>query len=115
MRWNVKDSISHEVNDRYANLIASIAGSALSQTEGVVKEVGLVKNKFGLSALKHRNIHVYIDENRVIIDLYTNIIYGYSVPDVVCNLQEKIKKAVEAATRYKVQSINVNVSNIIFK
>lgn len=111
----MKDSINYEANNRYANLISSIAGTALSQTEGVAKEVGLTKFKFGLGSFKNRNIHVYIDENRVIIDLYTNMIYGYSVPDVVCNLQERIKKAVEAATRYKVQSINVNVSNIIFK
>ncbi|MDD4316163.1 MAG: Asp23/Gls24 family envelope stress response protein [Clostridia bacterium] len=111
----MKDSNNHEVNNRYANLISSIAGTALSQTEGVAKELGLVKYKFGLSTLKNRNIHVYIDENRVIIDLYINVVYGHSVPDVVCNLQERIKQAVETATRYKVESINVNVSNIIFK
>lgn len=111
----MKDSMKHEANNRYANLITSIAGSAMTQTEGVAKEIGLVKYKFGMSALKNRNIHVYIDENRVTIDVYINVIYGYSVPDVVCNLQEKIKKAVEAATRFEIVSINVNVSNVIFK
>lgn len=111
----MKESVNQEVNNRYANLITSIAGTALSQTEGVAKELGLVKYKFGFTSLKNRNIHVYIDENTVTIDLYINMVYGYSVPDVVCVLQEKIKKSVESATKFKVQSINVNVSNIIFK
>lgn len=110
----MKDSMNHEANNRYANLITSIAGTALTQTEGVAKEIGLVKYKFGLSTLKNRNIHVYIDGKRVTIDIYINVVYGFSVPDVVCVLQEKIKKAVEAATRFEIVSINVNVSNVIF-
>ncbi|MFW5780625.1 MAG: Asp23/Gls24 family envelope stress response protein, partial [Bacillota bacterium] len=84
-------------------------------TEGVAKELGLVKYKFGLTSLKNRNIHVYIDENKVTIDLYINVVYGFSVPDVICVLQEKIKKAVESATKFEIVSINVNVSNVIFK
>lgn len=111
----MKDSMNQEVNNRYANLITSIAGSALAQTEGVAKEIGLVKYKFGLSTLKNRNIHVYIDENRATIDIVINVVYGFSVPDVVSILQDKIKKAVEAATRFEIVSINVNVSNVIFK
>ncbi|HHT83355.1 MAG: Asp23/Gls24 family envelope stress response protein [Christensenellales bacterium] len=111
----MKDSMKQEANNRYANLITSIVGTAMTQTEGVAKDMGLVKYKFGMGALKNRNIHVYIDENRVTIDIYINVIYGYSVPDIVCILQEKIKKAVEAATSFEIVSINVNVSNVIFK
>src|SRR5690554_5695900 len=102
----MKESVNLEVNNRYANLITSIAGGALSQTEGVAKELGLVKYKFGFSSLKNRNIHVYIDENKVTIDLYINVVYGYNVPNVICVLQEKIKKAVESATKFEILSIN---------
>ena len=66
----MKDSMKQEANNRYANLITSIVGTAMTQTEGVAKDMGLVKYKFGMGTLKNRNIHVYIDENRVTIDIY---------------------------------------------
>lgn len=111
----MKDSMKHLANNRFANLVTSIVGSAMTQTEGIAKEIGIVKSKFGFGAFRNRNIHVYIDQNRVTIDVYINVIYGYSVPDVVCSLQERIKKAIEDATRFEIVSINVNISNVIFK
>jgi uncharacterized alkaline shock family protein YloU len=99
---------------RYSSIIASIANNAIKKTEGVTQEFGLVKYRFGLSALKDRNVHVYIDEETVIIDIYINVDYGYSVPEVVCTLQECIKRDVEGSTRFEVKKINVHVSNINF-
>lgn len=110
----MKESMNQAELNRQTNLIASIANYALTQTEGEAKEVGLVKYRFGLSTLKNKNIHVFIDENLVTIDVTINVLYGYRVPDVVFNVQQNIKQAVEAATRFKVKSINVNVSNVIF-
>lgn len=99
---------------RYQSIIASIANNSISKTEGVSLDVGLVKYKFGLSTLKDRNVMVYIDNRSVIIDMYVNVAFGYSVPEVVCNLQEKIKHEVEENTRFEVKKINVHVANIVF-
>jgi len=99
---------------RYNSIIASIANNAVEKTEGVTQELGLVKYKFGLSTLKDRNVHVYLDDDAAIIDIYVNVDYGYSVPEVVCMLQERIKHDVEDGTRFRVKKTNVHVSNINF-
>ncbi len=111
----MKDSRKHIANNRFANLVTSLVSSAMTQTEGIAKEIGIVKSRLGIGAFRNRNIHVYIDDNKVTIDVYINVVYGYSVPDVVCNLQERIKKAIEDATRFEIVSINVNINNVIFK
>ncbi len=100
--------------DRYTGIISSIASTALALSEGVTKEIGFNKGRLG-STVKERNVHIYIVEDRVTIDLFINVIYGYSVPEVACAIQERIKQEVEAATRFKVESINVNVSNVVFR
>ncbi|HIV00143.1 MAG TPA: Asp23/Gls24 family envelope stress response protein [Candidatus Stercoripulliclostridium merdipullorum] len=103
-----------QVIARYSGIIASIANGAIDEIEGIRREEGLVKYKFGLKMLKDRNVHVDIEDDLVIIDMFVDVDFGYSIPEVVCLLQEKIKAEVEAATKFKVKKINVNVANITF-
>lgn len=110
----MKANMTQSEISRYAGIISSIVSASVAITEGVTRESGLSKNSFGLSTLKEKNIHVYIVEDRVTIDLFINVVFGYSVPEVICALQEKIKKEVELATNFRVESINVNVSNVVF-
>lgn len=37
---------------------------------------------------------------------------GYTVPSQVATLQEKVKNQIEGATKFKVQSVNVQVVNV---
>lgn len=107
------EEMKPQVVDRYCNLIASIANNAVDKTEGVTREEGVVKYRFGIRKLKNTNCHVFIDnDGEIIIDLFINADYGYCIPEVVCNLQETIKSEVEEATKFQVKKINVNVANI---
>ena len=44
--------------------------------------------------------------------MVVNVNIGLSIPEVVCELQETIKKDVESATKFTVKRINVNVANV---
>ncbi|HOB63819.1 MAG: Asp23/Gls24 family envelope stress response protein [Clostridiales bacterium] len=105
--------INSQALTRYNSIIASISNNAVENTEGASLELGLIKYRFGLSTLKDRNVHVFLDDDETaIIDIYVSVDYGYRVPEVVCALQERIKRDVEEGTRFKVKKINVHVSNI---
>lgn len=107
------EEIKPQVIERYQSLIASIANDAIDKVEGITKEDGVVKYRFGLSALKNTNCHVYIGSDRMVtIDIYVNVDFGYSIPEVVCALQETIKNDVEKSAQFTVKSVNVNVANI---
>ncbi|MDR2266699.1 MAG: Asp23/Gls24 family envelope stress response protein [Christensenellaceae bacterium] len=111
-----KKSNVHVDNNKYTAIIASIANAAAEKTEGISRELvsgsGANQSTFTTG---NRNVMVYIDSaNCVKIDMYVNITYGYSVPDVGAKLQEKIKNDVEETTRFKVQKINLHVSGVNF-
>ncbi len=110
----MKDSMSQEDITRYKNLIISFVNNAIIQTDGVAKELNVTKSKLGIATMNTKNIHVYFVGSEVIIDIYINVIYGYSVPHVVYLIQDKIINSIKESTEFDVKSVNVNVSNVIF-
>lgn len=110
----MRDSMSQEEINRNKNLIISFVNNAIIQVDGVAKELNVIKSKFGVSTMNTKNIHVYFMGNEVTIDIYINVIYGYSVPHVVFMVQDKIINSVKESTDFDVKSVNVNVSNVIF-
>ncbi|MCL2631462.1 MAG: Asp23/Gls24 family envelope stress response protein [Firmicutes bacterium] len=110
----MKKELKPQAITRYTNLIASLCNSAIDATEGLIKDDGLIKYRFGAGQLKDKNISVFIDEqDQVIVDMYVNMEFGCRVPTAVCSLQEKIKKDIEENTRFKVKKINVHISNVV--
>lgn len=96
-------------NSMYMEVISSLASNAASNVKGVTI-LGSAK-----SAYKDGKFRVYLNENdEVTIDVFIDIMHGFSVPDVAFSVQEAIKSEVEGATKYKVKQVNVQVSNVIF-
>ncbi len=110
---NMKDMSSQNYS-RYSNIIVSVVSSIIEQTPGVSNDSSAIRYRSHNDKLKHGNIHVYFKDDKVVIDLYLNMIFGYSVPDVVIDLQAKIVKEVEQMTKFSVESVNINISSIIF-
>ncbi len=110
----MRDSIKQEDLSRYKNMIISFVNTSIAQTEGVAREYNVIKSKFGMTTMNTKNIHVYIYDNEVTVDVYINVRYGYAVPQVVCKLQENIIGLIKESTPFKIKNINVNVSNVIF-
>ncbi len=116
MKSVIKDSLTQEETSRYTNLVTSLVNTAMLNTEGIAKELHdgkRKKTKSGFS-LGSRNVHVYIGGTTVTVDVYINVIFGFSVPHVACELQEKIISAIKENTPLTPGPINVNVSNAIF-
>lgn len=92
-----KSSVLNEV-------LVSLATEAAQDVEGV----HLLNSKRNRGA-----VSVYFLPNeKVTVDLFVSIDLGYSVPSAVAVLQEKVKNQIEGATKFKVQSANVQVVNV---
>ena len=89
-----------------------MVNSAISHTEGVASD------EFFLSKRKHlsspHNISMFFVENKIVIDVYINVVYGYSVSNVSCALQEKIINDVTENTGLTVKKVNIIVNSVIF-
>jgi len=77
--------------------------------------VGLV-SKFGIGRKSGDGIRVLSVEDGKIpattVDVYIRTKYGYRIPDLVWDVQEKVKANLERYTGYTVTAVNVNVQGI---
>lgn len=108
----MKDSMKQEEISRYKNLITSFVSNAVYQTEGVAKrQSGSAKSE---ALAPGGNVQVYLYNGEVTVDMFVSVLSGYSVPKVVCDLQEKVIALIKENTPFKPKNINVNVSSVIF-
>ena len=100
------------------SVVASIAGLAASEIDGVDSLSGNLTNeivaKFGIKN-NSKGVKLEINQGRVIADIYVNVVYGFSIPDVSAKVQEKVKQAIESMTGLTVVGVNVRVVGITVK
>ena len=100
------------------SVVASIAGLAASEIEGVDSLSGNLTNeivaKFGIKN-NSKGVKLEINQGSVIADIYVSVIYGFSIPDVSAKVQEKVKQAIESMTGLTVVGVNVRVVGITVK
>ena len=82
-------------------VVAIIAGLAATEVEGVDSMAGNITNelvgKLGMKNLS-KGVKVDVTEEHVSADLSLNIRYGYSIPSVSEQVQEKVSTAIENMT-----------------
>ena len=102
----------------YANeVIAIISGIAANEIDG---SAGMVTSGgFGDIIGKNRNItrgvKVEVGTEEVSVDLYTIIEYGQPIQRVATQVQENVRKSIEAMTGLKVVRVDVHVQGVSFE
>lgn len=115
---------SEEVNENVAgeniqiadDVVAIIAGKAVSEVNGVAEMAGgfaggiseVLSGKKNLS----KGIKVEVTEKEVKISVNIIVEYGVRIPDVAFEIQNRVKKAVEAMTGLSVAGVNVHVQGV---
>lgn len=98
------------------DVIASIAGVAATEVEGVASMSGNITNeivgKLGVKNLS-KGVGVELtDEDIVSVKLTLNLRYGYSIPKTSLEVQEKVKAQVENMTGLKVSCVDIKIAGI---
>ena len=98
------------------DVIAVIAGVAVSEVQGVASMSGSFAGGITevLSGKKNmaKGIKVEKTDNKAKIDVNIIVEYGSRIPDVAYEIQNRIKKAVEGMTGFKVEEVNVHVQGV---
>ena len=81
-------------------VIAIIAGLAISDQKGIEKTAKKNKNK---------GITIRMEEGQVVCEADLSILQGTKIPELAAEVQEKIKTAVETMTGLAVKQVNVNI------
>ncbi len=98
-------------------VIAIIAGIAASEVEGVAGMSagfagGIVEAFGGKNPAK--GVKVETKDEETTIDLFVIVKYGYRIPDLAWNIQEKVKDTVESLTSISVPVVNIHVQGVDF-
>ena len=111
-----KIEIANESIQIADDVVAVIAGKAVSEVSGVAEMAGgfaggiteVLSGKKNLS----KGIKVDIGEKDAKIDVNIIVEYGVRIPDVAFEIQNRVKKAVETMTGLNVTNVNVHVQGV---
>lgn len=96
------------------DVIASIAGVAATEVEGVVGMSGGVKGLSDILGLKNisKGIKVEVGEKDTSIDLFIIVEYGINISDIAKKVQQNVKSSIENMAGLNVIEVNVHVQGI---
>ncbi|NLI60612.1 MAG: Asp23/Gls24 family envelope stress response protein [Clostridiales bacterium] len=95
------------------DVVATIAGLAALEVEGVASMSAGIVEKFGKKT-PTRGVKVEVGEKEAAVDLYMIVDYGVQIPEVAWNVQENVKKSIENMTGLSVVEVNIYIQGIEF-
>ena len=97
------------------DVVASIAGIAATEVEGVVSMAGNIgnelKSKMGVKNLA-KGVKVEVIGKSVKADIALIVEYGYSTPAISQKVQEKVKSTIENMTGLTVTDVNIRIAGV---
>jgi uncharacterized alkaline shock family protein YloU len=105
-------------NITYANeVIAIIAGMATNEVDGVASMVAStsIADLFGRSKPVTRGVKVEVGVEEASVDLMLTVEYGKPIQKVCTEVQEGVRRAIEAMTGLHVVKVDVHVVGVSFE
>ncbi|MBD5393859.1 MAG: Asp23/Gls24 family envelope stress response protein [Lachnospiraceae bacterium] len=97
------------------DVVASIAGIAATEVEGVVSMAGNIgnelKSRIGVKSLA-KGVKVEVIGKSVKADIALVVEYGYNIPVISQKVQEKVKSTIESMTGLKVTDVNIRIAGV---
>lgn len=97
-------------------VVAIIAGIAATEAKGVDSMYGgwsgEIISRMGIRDLA-KGVSISIEDDHVSVKLSLNVKYGYSIPDVSRNVQDKVASAIESMTGLRVLDVNIRIAGVV--
>lgn len=120
---DLREEVTKEADGGKINIsndvIASIAGIAATEIEGVAGMAGgafpgLVE-KLGAKKNPQKGVKVTVSPEGAVIDLLIVVAFGVRIPELAWEVQENVKNSVESMTGTEVLRVNVFVEGVSFE
>ena len=97
-------------------VVAIIAGIAATEVKGADSMYGgwsgEIISRMGIRDLS-KGVSISIEDGHVSVKLSLNVRYGYSIPDVSRNVQDKVASAIESMTGLSVLDVNIRIAGVV--
>jgi uncharacterized alkaline shock family protein YloU len=110
---NITDDMgSVRITDEVVAIIAGMAATEVAGVAGMSGGIaGGIAEMLGRKNLS-KGVKVEVGEKEAAIDMYIIVEYGYRIPDIAWEIQEKVKKSVETMTGLNVIEVNIHVQGV---
>jgi len=117
MEENIKEEVDMGIVKISDEVVGVISGLAATEIKGIV---GMSANLVGgitqvLTGKKNlsKGVKVNVGESSATIDLFVVVEYGVKITEVCKQVQDNVKKTVEAMTGLVVSAVNIHVQNVV--
>ncbi len=107
-----KDNLTYK-----KKVVMSIVSLATQEINGIasISRTAVSAISSALNANKSRGIIVeFKEDDKVCIDVFVNVKFGYSVKDVAFRVQENIISSIASMTDFKTDGVNIHVVGVVF-
>lgn len=98
-----------------SDVVAVIAALAATEIDGVHSMAGNITNeligKFGMKNLS-KGVKILMEGGVVRVEMMVVVRYGYSIPEVSGQIQERVSQQIENMTGLTVSEVNVRVAGV---
>ena len=98
-----------------SDVVAEIAALAATEIDGVYSMAGNITNeligKLGMKNLS-KGVKILMEGGIVRVDMMVVVNYGYSIPEVSEQVQERVSQQIENMTGLSVSEVNVRIAGV---
>ena len=98
-----------------SDVVAAIAALAATEIDGVYSMAGNITNeligKLGMKNLS-KGVKILMEGGIVRVDMMVVVNYGYSIPEVSEQVQERVGQQIENMTGLSVSEVNVRIARV---
>ena len=98
-----------------SDVVAAIAALAATEIDGVYSMAGNISNeligKLGMKNLS-KGVKILMEGGIVRVDMMVVVNYGYSIPEVSGQVQERVSQQIENMTGLSVSEVNVRIAGV---
>lgn len=98
-----------------SDVVAAIAALAATEIDGVYSMAGNITNeligKLGMKNLS-KGVKILMEGGIVRVDMMVVVNYGYNIPEVSEQVQERVSQQIENMTGLSVSEVNVRIAGV---
>ena len=98
-----------------SDVVAAIAALAATEIDGVYSMAGNITNELiGNLGMKNlsKGVKILMEGGIVRVDMMVVVNYGYSIPEVSEQVQERVSQQIENMTGLSVSEVNVRIAGV---
>lgn len=92
-------------------VVRAIAGLATLEVEGVLAIAGSLSDSFSTKN-NYEKVKIRVEESDVYVDMAIHVKYGYSIPLITKQIQEKVISSLKSMVGLTCKEVNIRITKV---